>query len=54
MEAIIVAIITGGLSLIGVVFSNMSANKKNRKYITNTTSRYRHKNRRTYTWSTST
>lgn len=28
MEAIIVAIITGGLSLIGVVFSNMSANKK--------------------------
>lgn len=28
MEAIIVAIITGGLSLIGVVFSNMSSNKK--------------------------
>ena len=27
-EAIIVAIITGGLSLIGVVFSNMSSNKK--------------------------
>ncbi len=28
MESIIVAIITGGLSLIGVVFSNMSSNKK--------------------------
>ena len=28
MEAIIVAIITGGLSLIGVVFSNISSNKK--------------------------
>lgn len=28
MEAIIVAIITGGLSLIGVVISNMSSNKK--------------------------
>ena len=28
MEAIIVAIITGGLSLIGVVFSNLSSNKK--------------------------
>lgn len=28
MEAIIVAIITGGLSLIGVVFSNVSSNKK--------------------------
>lgn len=28
MEAIIVAIITGGLSLIGVVFSNASSNKK--------------------------
>lgn len=28
METIIVAIITGGLSLVGVVFSNMSANKK--------------------------
>lgn len=27
-EAILVAIITGGLSLIGVVFSNMSSNKK--------------------------
>lgn len=27
-ESIIVAIITGGLSLIGVVFSNMSSNKK--------------------------
>ena len=28
MESIIVAIITGGLSLIGVVFSNMTSNKK--------------------------
>lgn len=28
MESIIVAIITGGLSLIGVVFSNISSNKK--------------------------
>lgn len=28
MEAIITAIITGGLSLIGVVFSNISSNKK--------------------------
>lgn len=28
MEAIIVAIITGGLSLIGVVLSNISSNKK--------------------------
>ena len=28
MESIIVAIITGGLSLIGVVFSNLSSNKK--------------------------
>lgn len=28
MESIIVAIITGGLSLIGVVFSNMSSNKQ--------------------------
>lgn len=28
MESIIVAMITGGLSLIGVVFSNMSSNKK--------------------------
>ena len=28
MESIIVALITGGLSLIGVVFSNMSSNKK--------------------------
>ncbi len=28
MEAILVAIITGGLSLIGVVFSNISSNKK--------------------------
>lgn len=28
MESIIVAIITGGLSLIGVVFSNMSSNRK--------------------------
>lgn len=28
MESIIVAIITGGLSLIGVVFSNMNSNKK--------------------------
>ncbi len=28
MESIIVAIITGGLALIGVVFSNMSSNKK--------------------------
>lgn len=28
MQAIIVAIITGGLSLIGVVFSNISSNKK--------------------------
>lgn len=27
MESIIVAIITGGLSLIGVVFSNMKSNK---------------------------
>lgn len=27
-EAILVAIITGGLSLAGVVFSNMSSNKK--------------------------
>ena len=27
-EAILVAIITGGLSLVGVVFSNMSSNKK--------------------------
>ena len=27
-ETILVAIITGGLSLIGVVFSNMSSNKK--------------------------
>lgn len=27
-EAILAAIITGGLSLIGVVFSNMSSNKK--------------------------
>lgn len=28
MEAIIVAIITGGLSLVGVVFTNMQSNKK--------------------------
>ena len=28
MESIIVAIITGGLSLLGVIFSNMQANKK--------------------------
>lgn len=28
MESIIVAIVTGGLSLIGVVFSNLSSNKK--------------------------
>lgn len=28
METIITAIITGGLSLIGVVFSNVSSNKK--------------------------
>ncbi|MBP3463781.1 MAG: hypothetical protein J6K45_04800 [Clostridia bacterium] len=28
MESIIVAIITGGLSLIGVIISNMSSNKK--------------------------
>lgn len=28
MESIIVAIITSGLSLIGVVFSNISSNKK--------------------------
>lgn len=28
VESIIVAIITGGLSLIGVVFSNISSNKK--------------------------
>lgn len=28
MESIIVAIITGGLSLIGVVFSNISSNRK--------------------------
>ena len=28
MESIIVAIITGGLSLIGLVFSNMSSNKQ--------------------------
>lgn len=28
MESIIVAIITGGLSLIGVVLSNISSNKK--------------------------
>ena len=28
MESIIVALITGGLSLIGVVVSNISANKK--------------------------
>lgn len=28
METIITAIITGGLSLIGVVFSNISSNKK--------------------------
>ena len=28
MEAIIVAVITGGLSLIGGVFSNLSSNKK--------------------------
>lgn len=28
MEAIVTAIITGGLSLIGVVFSNISSNKK--------------------------
>jgi len=28
VESIIVALITGGLSLIGVVFSNMSSNKK--------------------------
>ena len=28
MEAIIVAVITGGLSLVGVVFSNLSSNKK--------------------------
>lgn len=27
-DSIIVALITGGLSLIGVVFSNMTANKK--------------------------
>ena len=27
-ETILVAIITGGLSLVGVVFSNMSSNKK--------------------------
>lgn len=28
MESIIVAVITGGISLIGVVFSNMQSNKK--------------------------
>lgn len=28
MESILVAIITGGLSLIGVVFSNISSNRK--------------------------
>lgn len=28
MEAIIVALITGGLSLVGVVISNMSSNRK--------------------------
>lgn len=28
MEAIIVALITGGLSLLGVVFSNISSNRK--------------------------
>ena len=28
MEAIIVAVITGGLYLVGVVFSNLSSNKK--------------------------
>lgn len=28
MEAIITAIISGGLALIGVIFSNMSSNKK--------------------------
>lgn len=28
MQAILVALITGGLSLIGVVFSNISSNKK--------------------------
>ena len=28
MESIIVAVITGGLSLVGVVFSNISSNKK--------------------------
>ena len=28
MESIIVAIITGGVSLIGVIISNMSSNKK--------------------------
>lgn len=28
MESIIVAMITGGLSLIGAVFSNLSSNKK--------------------------
>ncbi|MFG6318561.1 MAG: hypothetical protein K1W33_01665 [Clostridia bacterium] len=28
MESIIVALITGGLSLIGVVFSNISSNRK--------------------------
>ena len=33
-EAILVAIITGGLSLIGVVFSNMSSNKKRETALT--------------------
>lgn len=28
MESIIVAVITGGLSLVGVIFSNMTSNKK--------------------------
>lgn len=28
MEAIVVALITGGLSLVGVVISNMSSNRK--------------------------
>ena len=28
MEAIIVALITGGLSLIGVIFSNVSSNRR--------------------------
>lgn len=28
MESIIVAVITGGLSLVGVIFSNVTSNKK--------------------------